>query len=451
MNQQLNILVVDDDPNILEVLCARLKAVKFNVFKASQGTTALEILKDKQINLMISDVKMPGMSGTELFEKAKKIVPDLPVIFLTAYGTIPDAVSALKQGAVDYVSKPFDGKELLVKINEILDKAIQGEEPKVLDTTENGFYWGNSLEMKSLRATIRKVAISNVNVMILGESGVGKECIAHSIHRLSPQKSFPCIVVDCGSTPNGILESELFGHMKGAFTHAVKDKQGLIEVAHKGTLFLDEIGNISQEMQSRLLRFLEDKKIRRVGALKETQIDCRVLSATNSDLVEEIDSGRFRQDLYFRLKGVTLHIPPLRKRKEDIPELSKIFIENYLKKADLPKVSIPDHTLNFMCEYHWPGNVRELKNCIEAAIILCRDNQIQPRDLQLEKPQKFNSAFVGNETGFSIEDSEKNTIIRALKQASGVQKNAADLLKISKRSMHYKIKKYKIEPLDYKI
>lgn len=450
MNDQTTILIVDNDRNILEVLNARLMAANFKVLKALDGPSAIQILKNEPVNLMISDMKMPAMSGMELFSKVKQALPELPVIFLTAYGTIPDAVKSLKNGAVDYISKPFDGKQLIEKINEILtlNKPIidDGDSPLI----EDGFYWGKSKAMKELHSIIKKVAASHVNVLILGESGVGKECIAKFIHRYSDQKHHPYIVVDCGSTPAGILESELFGHMKGSFTHAVKDKKGLIEAADKGTLFLDEIGNISQDMQSRLLRFLEDKKIRRVGAIKEKIVDCRVLSATNSNLPVDIENGTFRKDLYYRLKVVTLNIPALRERKEDIPMLSKFFIDKYIKKHNLPNVEFSDKTLQLLNNYSWPGNIRELKNSIEAGIVLCKNNKMQPSDLQLENIQKKNDRISSDDVEFSIENSEKKTIIRALKRAKGVQKNAAELLDISKRSMHYKINKFNIQASDYK-
>jgi DNA-binding NtrC family response regulator len=291
---------------------------------------------------------------------------------------------------VDYISKPFDGRELIIKIHDILAKQQSVNHQPVnhqpanhqpanhqpaIDQSgsagiEENFYWGKSPAMKALYQITKKVAASNANVLILGESGVGKECIAKYIHQDSLRKDNPYIVVDCGSTPAGILESELFGHMKGSFTHAVQDKTGLIEAVEKGTPFLDEIGNISQEMQSRLLRFLEDKKIRRVGAIKEICVDCRVLSATNADLLSDIADGRFRQDLYYRLKVVTLTVPPLRERQEDILDLADFFVVKYTREHKLPQVTLADNTLELLLNYPWPGNIRELKNALEAGILL---------------------------------------------------------------------------------
>lgn len=442
------ILVVDDDPNILEVLCARLSAAGYSVFPAADGPSALKILGKKEIDLMISDMKMPEMNGMVLFEEARKERPRLPVIFLTAYGTIPDAVTAVKAGAVDYISKPFDGRSLVEKIGKLLAAESKPVPRAKAALVEDGFYWGRNQAMKELHSLTKRVGASNANVLILGESGVGKECIAKAVHNHSSRKNEPYIVVDCGSTPPGILESELFGHMKGAFTNAVQDKQGLIEAASGGTLFLDEIGNISAEMQSRLLRFLEDKKIRRVGAVKEISVDCRVISATNADLQADIREGSFRQDLFYRLRVVTLNVPPLRERKEDIPALADFFIERHCREQGIEKLELADETLEWLVNYDWPGNVRELKNSLHAGIVLCQDTVLYPEDLQLIEAEEMNEP--DEDKSFSIKHSEKDAIIRALKQANGVQKRAAELLDISRRSIHYKIKKYNIEVSDYK-
>ena len=447
------ILIVDDDQSILEVLEARLSASNFKVLKAKDAVGAEQILRDqKGVDLLVSDIKMPGKSGMELFTDVRKALPDLPVIFLTAYGTIPDAVDAIKLGAADYISKPFDGLELIKKINAMMALRGTGICTESMPLVESGFYWGKSAAMKHLYTMVKKVSATQVNVLILGESGVGKECIAGSIHKNSPRRKHPYIVVDCGSTPAGILESELFGHLKGAFTHAVKDKIGLIEAADLGTLFLDEIGNISHDMQCRLLRFLEDKKIRQVGAIKEKTVDCRVIAATNADLTQAIEEGNFRQDLYYRLKGITLTIPPLRDRKEDIYPLAQLFVDNYGQTHGIDRLCLSDAAVKVLEEHLWPGNVRELKNTIEAGAVLCQNQVIEPWDLQVEsiRENAVLTSDLHDSQAFSIEQSEKDTIIRALKESRGVQKDAADLLGISKRAMHYKVKKYSIDPTAYK-
>ncbi len=453
MNSDQNILIVDDDPNILEVLDARLSAAGFTAFKAADAHAALLLLQTKRVDLVVSDVKMPNMSGIELLSEILHIKPGLPVIFLTAFGSIPEAVAAVKAGAVDYLSKPFDGRQLIKKIRkQLLGKTKKPHSSHQPDAIINDFIWGKSKEMLNLYEMVKKVASSNVNALVLGESGVGKECIAKAVHKLSPRNQHPYIIVDCGSTPPGILESELFGHTKGAFTNAIQDKKGLIEAADKGSLFLDEIGNISAEMQNRLLRFLEDRKIRRVGSLEEKKVDCRVIAATNANLQADIEAGSFRQDLYYRLRVVTLQIPPLRQRKKDIPALAQLFVSKYIADHNLPTVTIPDETMNWLMQYHWPGNVRELKNGLEAGVVLCHNNRLMPTDLQLEHTftPTVKSTEPDSQKQFTLENSEKEAVLRALKESRGIQKDAAELLKISRRSIHYKIKKYNIQAKDYR-
>jgi len=447
MSKAIHVLIVDDDPSILEVLEARLMAAGFSIVKAASGPEALELMEKHQIDVLVSDIKMPKMSGLELLDKTRTILPQLPVIFLTAYGTIPDAVEAVKAGAVDYLTKPFDGKTLVRKIEDIVDTIpLQPSDAALED--EEGIVWGQSAAMRGLKEMLQKVAASNANVLILGESGVGKECIAKLVHLYSPRKDKPYMVVDCGSTPPGILESELFGHVKGSFTHAIQDKKGLIEAAHGGTLFLDEVGNISQEMQSRLLRFLEERTIRQVGAIKEKTVDCRVISATNADLKADAEEGKFRLDLYYRLKVVTLVVPPLRDRREDIPELAQYLVDSYTKANNMPQLELPQKTLDWLQTLSWPGNVRELKNALETGIILCKDNRILPENLQLDNEPI--PMVAGTDPNFSIEQSEKEAIIRALKQTKGVKKDAAELLGISRRAIQYKSKKYDLDASKFK-
>jgi DNA-binding NtrC family response regulator len=444
MSNPKNILIVDDDLTLLEVMHARLTSAGFKVYKASNGKTALILMQKHPIDLLISDIKMPEMSGMELLDKIRAIYPYLPVIFLTAHGTISGAVDAVKSGALDYLTKPFEGQHLITMINNILGKEGKVQQDQI-DST--GFIWGSSPAMAELKGLLKKVAGSNANVLILGESGVGKECIAKLLHNFSTRLNGPYMVVDCGSTPPGILESELFGHLKGSFTHAINDKKGLIESADGGTLFLDEVGNISAEMQSRLLRFLEERTIRQVGAVKEKTVDCRVLAATNSDLRQDVEDGEFRQDLYYRLKVVTMVIPPLRDRVEDIPELTRFFVNEYSSTNSLPPIEISDETMSWLQSLAWPGNVRELKNSLETGAILCKDNIILPGDLQLEDTPLTSSKPSNN---FSIEESEKEAIIRALKQTNGVKKDAAELLGISRRAIQYKSKKYELDASEFK-
>ncbi|MCG8564266.1 MAG: sigma-54 dependent transcriptional regulator [Desulfobacterales bacterium] len=446
MNETL--LIVDDDPSILAVLEARLSAGGYHVLKAASAAEAGRILKAEAVDLMVSDIKMPQKSGMEFFRENRKRFSHLPVIFLTAYGTIPDAVEAMKMGAVDYLSKPFDGRMLMEKIQDTLAAVAKGTSSPKKNSDAEGYYWGESPAMERLHGMVSRIAPTRVNVLIIGESGVGKEGLARYIHDHSTRASRPYGVVDCGATPPGILESELFGHLKGAFTHAVKDKKGLIQAAHQGTLFLDEMGNISHDMQCRLLRFLENGKIRQVGAVSDTVVDCRVVAATNADLPSEIEAGRFRRDLYYRLKGVVLTLPPLRERVRDIPVLARRFMDGVAQSQNLGPVDLAPDALERLLAHGWPGNIRELKNVVETGALLCRDGIIRAEDLQIEAPRQSGQGDVSQ--GFSIQESERQTLIRALEQTRGVQKHAADLLGISKRAMHYKVKKYGIYPGDYK-
>ncbi|MBR9980025.1 MAG: sigma-54-dependent Fis family transcriptional regulator [Desulfatitalea sp.] len=441
-----SILIVDDDPHVLQVLEARLQSSGFHILKAENGQDALNLLQDNRVDLMISDMKMPGMGGMDVMLKARTLQPGLPIIFLTAFSTVADAVKAVKAGAVDYLPKPFDGRQLVFKLRQVLaenPRAVgNGEDDQLIEDMASAV----SPKMKALYKLVQRVALSDVNVLILGESGVGKERIARLIHLLSARNKQPFVVVDCGSTPAGLLESELFGHVRGAFTHAVNDKRGLIDTADKGTLFLDEIGNISPEMQVRLLRFLEDRKIRRIGDLKENAVDCRVLAATNSDLVQEIKKGNFREDLYYRLRVVTLQIPSLRERREDIPVLARHFVQAYARQSGLPPAQVPKETIDYITNYPWPGNVRELKNAIEAGIVLCHGNALRPEDMhQSGLPTLSMAPDEPVSDSFSLEDTERGAIVRALKQTGGIQKEAAKLLGISRRAIHYKIKKYEID------
>jgi DNA-binding NtrC family response regulator len=435
------ILAVDDDPHILEVLEVRLVSAGYDVVTASDGQEALDVLAKTPVRLVISDIRMPGMSGTRLQEEMVRRGLKLPIIFLTAHGSIPGAVEAIKHGAVDYLTKPFDGQELLSRVAEVFAKVEGASLTEPGEMAEGGLV-GKSQAMRDLAAMIERVAARDVNVLVLGESGTGKELVANLIHRRSPRKNGPLVTVDCGSTPAGLLESELFGHVKGAFTHAVKDKKGLIEQAHQGTLFLDEIGNISSEMQVRLLRVLENHKIRRIGDVREIQVDCRVIAATNADIFEQVSEGVFREDLLYRLKVVTINVPPLRERREDIPVLAEHFARQFCAAQGIPQVTIPAETMAFLMAYPWPGNVRQLRNALEAGVVLCADGVLADGDLQLPLAGKGPDR---SGESLSLEESERTAIVRALEQAGWVQKEAAPLLGVSRRALNYKIQKYGIE------
>ncbi|BDQ34911.1 sigma-54-dependent transcriptional regulator [Pseudodesulfovibrio portus] len=445
------VLVVDDDENILQVLEARLLSSGLSPLLADRAETALEMLAGEPVDLIVSDVKMPGMGGHGLLREVLGNWPHIPIIMLTAHGTIPDAVDAIQAGAADYLTKPFDGKELVRLIRSRLE-AAQAEEPAPRQPAGarsappapgfGGLIGGKAPSMARFLELLERVARSTATVLLFGESGTGKELAARILHEGSPRADGPFVIVDCGSTQPTLLESELFGHVKGSFTHAVKDKKGLIEEADGGTLFLDEIGNISPDMQTRLLRFLQEGTIRRVGDTTERKVSCRVIAATNADLPGMVAGGDFREDLYYRLKVVTLTIPPLRDRREDLPELIDGFIRGLCADQGREPVAVSGEAMRILEGHPWPGNVRELKNALEGALVFCRDDVIRPADLQLEAPPADSPAMRGE--SLSLEANERDAIIRALEAAGGVKKDAADKLGISRRAIHYKIKKYGI-------
>jgi DNA-binding NtrC family response regulator len=456
--ENATILVVDDDKNIVQVLEARLSFARYKTLTARSAEEAVEILAKHPVDLVVSDVKMPGMGGVGLLHEILVQWPHIPVILLTAYGSIPDAVSTIRSGAADYLTKPFDGHQLLQKIAALLGRVQEDAEPRRGAPAAKGggksvsdvIWGGKSPVMRDFYAMLERVAPTDVAVLILGESGTGKEMVARMLHDLSPRAKGPFVIVDCGSTQPTLLESELFGHVKGAFTHAVRDKKGLMVEADGGTLFLDEIGNISPEMQTRLLRFLQERTIRRVGDTRAIPVDCRVVAATNADLPALVKKGEFREDLYFRLKVVTLKVPPLRDRKEDIPLLTERFLEAFSAEQHRPRVTASEATLRLLSRHDWPGNVRELKHALEGGVVFCPGSVLEPRDVQLEQSAALHgeaepSAAAAPQSPLSLEENEHQAILRALERAAWVKKNAADLLGISRRAIHYKIKKYNIQ------
>lgn len=470
--EHATILVVDDDKNILQVLEARLSFAHYKTLAASSAEQAVELLARHPVDLVVSDVKMPGMGGVGLLHEILMQWPHIPVILLTAYGSIPDAVSTIRSGAADYLTKPFDGHQLLSKIAALLGRtqdkpgeaAPKAPKPAAKTKQISDVIWGGkSPAMRDFYGILERVAPTDVAVLILGESGTGKEMVARMLHDLSPRAKGPFVIVDCGSTQPTLLESELFGHVKGSFTHAVRDKKGLMEEADGGTLFLDEIGNISPEMQTRLLRFLQERTIRRVGDTRAIPVNCRVIAATNSDLHALVKKGEFREDLYFRLKVVTLKVPPLRERKEDIPLLTERFLETLSAAQHRPTVFAPAETLRLLMAHNWPGNVRELKHALESGVVFSSGQVLEPKDVQLEQSQSplaeplaatpsqgsstnhGNQASQASQGGLSLEENEHQAIIRALERTAWVKKTAADLLGISRRAIHYKIKKYNIQ------
>ena len=416
------IMVVDDDENILQVLEARLLASGMNPLLADCAETALEMLADQTVDCVVSDVKMPGMGGQGLLREILATWPAVPVIMLTAHGAIPDAVDFIQAGAADYLTKPFDGRELVGRIQRAIEaRDEKAERPSAeipaTGETETKLLGGKAPAMAAFLERLARVARSDANVLLLGESGTGKELAARILHEAGPRAAGPFVVVDCGSTQPTLLESELFGHVKGAFTHAVRDKQGLIETADGGTLFLDEIGNISPEMQTRLLRFLQEGTLRRVGDTVERSVSCRVAAATNADLAERVRSGDFREDLYSRLKVVTLSLPPLRARREDVPELARAFVADLCREQGRPLAEIADDAMDALLAHPWPGNVRELRHSIESALVFCDDDVLRAKDFQLDPVP--DDAF-DDELPLSLDESERRAIVKALEHSNGV-------------------------------
>lgn len=384
------ILLVDDDHSVISILKAVLEPGGYNISTAGSGMAALRMLRESVFDLMITDVKMPGMDGFKLMEKAKEMQPHLAVVVISASSSVDDAVKAMKHGAFDYIAKPFKFDELLLTVqralaycdllteNKVLRRSVMGTE-----AVGYGFIVGNSQPMLEIFRLIEKIARTTSTVLILGESGTGKELVAKAIHNCSSRSSAPFVKVNCAAMPEQLLESELFGYVKGAFTGAAENKSGLFEEAQGGTIFLDEIGSIPLMMQVKLLRTLQEKEIRRVGSTKDHKIDVRVVAATNEDLQKKIARGEFREDLFFRLSVIPITVPPLRARREDIPCLIKHFLSVFEQESGR-RVSIADDAIKTLTEYEWPGNIRQLENLIRRVAILSENGTISSGDLPQE-------------------------------------------------------------------
>lgn len=450
MSLQHKILIVDDEPDIVEVMVTRLEAMGFYAVGFTRAPKALDALRKEDFSVLITDLKMPDMDGMEVLSEAKKIDPDIEVIIFTAYGSIEGAVQAIKEGAHDYLVKPFEPMELAAKIEKALEKRGLKQRVRYLereiDDSIGQHMYAESPEMKKVISLVHQVSGSDATVLVLGESGTGKELIARMLHYGSKRRDGKLVVMDCGATPPTLIEAELFGYQRGAYTGAVKDKKGIIEEADGGTLFLDEIGNISPELQTRLLRVLENGEFRRLGELEQRHVDIRVIAATNVDLRAKVDSGEFREDLFYRLRVITITIPPLRERREDIVGLSQIFLSEFCEKAGKKVNGFTLEAMDLLLSHHWPGNVRELKNIIQSAVVLCRGNVITPEDI-LPSGIFDRSAAPPSDEGLNpLEAHEKVMLIDALKKSNWVQKDAAKILGISRRVMHYKIRKFNLMP-----
>jgi len=451
------ILVVDDEKNYLVVLQTLLEGEGYEVLTSDSPIHALELLEACDADLVITDMKMPKMDGIEILERAKKGDPDLPVIMMTAYGTVEKAVEAMKKGAYDYITKPFQNQELMLTIRKALDMRNMLKQNRMLHEELSAKYKfdnivGKSKPMLKIYELIKKVANSRATVVITGDSGTGKELVARSIHFNSNRQEHPFISVNCTALTETLLESELFGHEKGSFTGAVSMKKGRFELADKGTLFLDEVGEMSMGLQSKVLRVLQEMEFERVGGTVPIKVDVRIVAATNKNLKEEVHKGNFREDLFFRLNVVHINLPPLRERSDDIPLLISHFVKKYALENGKEDIEITANALKTLLNYKWPGNIRELENVVERAVILCNQNQITDSDLPDEIHESRDLEFdidrfipLNVKLSEALERIEERMIRRALKQTNNVQAHAADLLGIAKNLFQYKMKKYRIK------
>jgi two-component system NtrC family response regulator len=452
------ILIVDDEKNYLTILSALLEDEGFEVLTAPGGSEALEVHKSSDLDLILTDMKMPKMDGIELLENIKANDPDLPVIMMTAHGTVDKAVEAMQKGAYTYVLKPFDNERLIIYVKKATSMyQVVKENRRLRDAVESQYRFGNligkSKKMRDIFDTIQKVAPSGATVLIEGESGTGKELVARSIHFNSPRREKPFVAVNCSALAENLLESELFGHDKGAFTGAVATKKGRFELADGGTLFLDEIGELSPNLQVKLLRVLQEKVFERVGGVRTISVDIRILAATNKDLQQEMQNGRFREDLYYRLNVVHIVLPPLKERREDIRLLVNHFIKKYAseRQSAAPVTGVDQEVDRLFYDYNWPGNIRELENVIERVMILCPGDIMRVSDLPKGfKDNVYNTLHLeGIPADAKLYDTlamiEKALIERALKMSDNVQSHAADLLGIGKSGLNQKIKKYNLE------
>ncbi len=440
------ILIVDDEKNTREGLARALRR-SYDVLIAESGSTALSILSEKPVDVMLSDLRMPGMDGMTLMQRALAVSPQLVCILLTAYGNIETAVDAMRHGATDFLTKPVNLEQLEMVLQRVLrSRRAETENVQLREQLDSKFGMeniiGSSPEMQQVFDTVRQVAASRATVLIQGESGTGKELIAKAIHRLSPRKNGSFIPVHCAALSSSLLESELFGHEKGAFTGAAERRKGRFEMADGGSLFLDEIGEIDASVQVKILRALEERRFERVGGQESIDVDTRLIAATNRDLKKMVAEGTFREDLYYRLYVVVIHLPALRERKSDIPLLLKHYLDVFNRENGRAVEGFSPDALDLLTAYRWPGNVRELRNMVEQTVVMSRSQRIGVRDLPVHiREAGGTGGSVQMERG-TLEDMEKQAIQQALKEAGGNRTRAADKLGISRRTLHRKIAEY---------
>jgi two-component system NtrC family response regulator len=453
MNDAIRILVVDDEASQRELVSGYLKKQGYQVVAAGSGEAALEIFRGEPVELILTDQRMPGFSGLDLLRAARSINPETQVIVMTAYGNVETAVEAMKGGAADYLTKPLNLEELRQKIQRIVEQRRLYAENRALREELKSRHRiegiiGESGQMVEVISLVQRVAISEATVLIRGESGTGKELIAKAIHYASPRAARPLVRVNCAALPENLLESELFGHEKGSFTGAIAARKGRFELADTGTLFLDEIGDLPLHLQAKLLRVLQEREFERVGSSQPIKVDVRILSATHRDLESLMRSGEFREDLYYRLNVVTIVVPPLRERRQDLPPLMDHFLQLFAAKNGKTLRGFSRAARDALLRYDYPGNVRELENLVERAVVLCRGDVIGRGDLPLTLEEAEASGEPQTQLTAAVEGLERRMIQDALKRADGVQTRAADLLGITERALRYKLKKYGLQGED---
>ncbi len=443
------ILVVDDEEDILNILKFLLEREGYEVDITSDGEEAIKKIERNYYDIVLTDLRLPGINGMVVLEKTKEIRPSIEVVIMTAYASIESAVEAIKKGASDYIVKPFINEDLKMRLRRILEHKKLQREVEILkyqlsQKITGDLFFGTSLQMQEILKLLEKIIPTKSTVLILGESGTGKGVLAEFIHYNSPRKDKPFISINCSAIPENLLESELFGYKKGAFTGAVSDKKGLIELANEGTLFLDEIGDMPLNLQAKILKFLESGEFIPLGDTVKKQVDVRVIAATNKDLEALIKEGKFREDLYYRLNVIEIKIPPLRERKEDIPALTYFFIDKLSREHGKKIKGITSEALTSLMQYNWPGNVRELKNVIERAIILATEEYITLNELPERIKGEKNLSQGLKPLKEALEEFEKNIILNTLKQCAYNKERAAQLLGIDLATLYRKLKKYQL-------
>ena len=448
--------IIDDEPIIHEVLGDLLSSEGYEVENSSSGEEALDKHSSQSFELVLLDLLLPGIDGIEVLKRLKKIDPNAVIIIITAFASVESAISAMKIGAYDYIQKPFKHDELLITVKRAIEhRKLQEENIRLKGELQRKFSFeniiGKSEVMKTVFETVKASAPTRSTILLQGESGTGKELVARAIHQNSDRKNSPFVVVNSGSLPPDLLESHLFGHVKGAFTGAVSSKKGLFEAAEKGTIFFDEISSLNMETQSKLLRVMQDREFMRLGGTKTIRVDVRVIAATNADLEEQISEKKFREDLFYRLNVIKIELPLLKERKEDIPLLIKHFLDKYGKENKKEILGVTEDVMERLISYDWPGNIRELENLIERAVVLTKSKLISRESLPpfLLAPQEETRAVasINNELNLkeNIQTFQKKAIITALKQAKGIQKKAANLLGVKPTTLNEMIKRLNID------